>query len=303
MRELESDIFSYLISQKGILAGMMKRYPFLGMEVVAWLTGQKPLLIIGGEPASGKSLLMGELTLRYNELVKPRSDSQLSLISYDRVHYLFLERLMEMGIGRSYEFLPEGETHPRARKCITHILHRVLLFAVSHLPKNTPIILEAPLIDHRGEKIVDEFMVQDGSAQVFILHSPSMQSRILLQEKQQTRRMSAQPLAIQQIHEGLLKQRAITLHSRQAQDDELMRSWEHWLGNRDGLVLNWDPADDEAGFAYLKETLKANNIPSNPLTPQVINKYTASLIEEVLEKLPNLEVLAMEVKGYQPYFR
>src|SRR6266699_2514171 len=50
---------------------------------------EKPLLVIGGEPASGKSLLMGELTLRYNELVKPHLDFQLPLISYDRVHYLF----------------------------------------------------------------------------------------------------------------------------------------------------------------------------------------------------------------------
>src|SRR5690348_17270950 len=96
MGELKNDIFSHLISQKGILPSMMRRHSSLGMKIAAWLTGEKPILVIGGEPASGKSLLMGELTLRYNELVKPHVDLQLSLISYDRVHYLFLERLMEM---------------------------------------------------------------------------------------------------------------------------------------------------------------------------------------------------------------
>jgi len=224
----------------------------------------------------------------------------LPLISYDRVHYLFLERLMEMSIGSAHDFLPEGETHPAARKYMTHILRDVLLFARLSLPQNIPIIFEAPLIDHRGEDIVDALVAWGGSAQVFILHSPAMQSRILQQEEQRTRGMSARPLAIRQIHERLLKQRGIASHSQQAQDDELMRNWEQWLGDREGLVLNWDPADDEAGFIYIKEILKANDIPSNPLTPQVINKYTASRIEVVLGELPNLEAFAIEVKGYRP---
>ncbi len=303
MRELRNDIFSHLISQKGILPSMMRRHSSLGMKIVAWLTGEKPILVIGGEPASGKSLLMGELTLRYNELVKPHVDLQLPLISYDRVHYLFLKRLMEVSIGSAHDFLPEGETHPGARKYITHILRDVLQFAVLSLPKNIPIIFEAPLIDHRGEDVVDALAAWGASAQVFILHSPAMQSRILQQEEQRTRGMSARPPAIRQIHEGLLKQRGITSRSQQAQDDELMRSWKQWLGDRDGLVLSWDPADDEAGLVYTKEILRANHIPSNPLTPQAINKYTASRIEVVLGELPDLEAFAIEVKGYRPKFR
>lgn len=79
-----------------------------------------------------------------------------------------------------------------------------------------------------------------------------------------------------------------------------MRSWEQWLGDREGLVLEWDPADDEAGFVYTQEILKAKDIPSNPLTPQVISSYTASLIEVVLGELPNLAAFAIEVKGYRP---
>lgn len=302
MRELENEIISYLISQTGVLRSMMRSYSSLGRKIVTWLTGEKPVLIIGGEPANGKSLLIGELVLRLDEIAKlyPVFQSPPAIISYDRVHYLFLKYLMMTGIDSAYNFLPEGETHPKARKYVTKILRDVLLFAIFHLPQNTPIILETSLIDHRGEYIVDELSAWGFPIQVFIIHSPTMQSRVLQQEKQRTKATSAQSLTIRKIHEALLQQRGITSLSKQVQDNELIKSWEQWLGNCDGLVLTWDPADDEAGFLHIKEVLKAKNISPDPLTPLVLNKYTTFLIKVVLELIPNLEMFAIEVKRYQP---
>jgi len=294
-RKLQDDIRSYLISQAGILPSIMKRYPSLGTRIVAWITGEKPVLIIGGEPANGKSLLMGELVLRSKELVELHPGLQSPppiLISYDRVHYLFLKQLL--GADDTYNFLPEGETHLEARKLITAILRDTLMHARRNFrPKNTPIILEAPLVGHRGEEALDNLPPED--MQVIIIHSQSMQSQILQQERQQVREESAQPLAIRQIHEALLLQREIRSLSPQTQDNELIKSWEQWLGNREGLVLTWNPADDEAGFAYIKETLKVKNVPPNPLEPHVINTFTTSLIKEKLAKIPDLEAFATEV--------
>jgi hypothetical protein len=217
------------------------------------------------------------------------------------VHYLFLKHLTEIDMPGMHDFLPEGETHPEARKLITKIMRDVLLFTIHYLPKNTPVILEAPLIDNRGEELVDELpaMGFQTQMQIFIVYSPGMWRRMLRQAKHQTREMSAQAPAMQQIHEALLRQRGIALPSQQVQDSALMKSWEQWLGQRDGMVLSWDPADDEAGFECTKETLKVMNISPNPLTPHVLNKYTIWLIKAVLETIPNPRAFATEVRAYR----
>src|SRR2546430_7915694 len=68
MDELTAQIVSYLVSRPGVLPTMMRRHASLRERAAAWLTGEKPLLIIGGEPGHGKSLVMGELVLRHSEL-------------------------------------------------------------------------------------------------------------------------------------------------------------------------------------------------------------------------------------------
>src|SRR5712692_1761878 len=129
MDELTAEIVSYLASRPGVLPTMMRRHAAVRERSAAWLTGKKPLLIIGGEPAHGKSLLMGELVLRHNELVKlyPTLSAPPALISYDRVHYLLLKRLAEICMPGAHDFLPEGETHPGARKLITELMRDALL--------------------------------------------------------------------------------------------------------------------------------------------------------------------------------
>ena len=300
MSDFNNEIFSYLISQTGILPNMLRKHSYLGEKIIAWLTGEKPVLIIGGEPGSGKSLFMGELILRRDELIKlyPKIQFPLALISYDRIHYLFLKRLAEVYTTNVDDFLPEGETHPEARKLITKILQDILLFIIKYFPPKTLTILEVPLISYRGEDIVTNLAAYNFLMQIFIIQSPAMQSRILQQNKQQARELSAPILAIRQIHEALLQQRGIISFSHQAQNDELIKSWIQWLSNYDGVILSWDPGDDETGFLYTKETLKSKNIVPNPLTPQVLYKYTICLIEAIFEIIPNPELFANEVKNY-----
>jgi len=297
LRKRKDDILSYLITRAGILSGIMERYSFLGERIVAWITGEKPLLIIGGEPASGKSLLMGELALRLSELreLYPGLQSPPILISYDQVHYLFLKQLLDA--SDESNFLPEGETHPEARKLISAILQDILNYALcDYRPKNTPIIFEAPLMGYRGEDVVKNSRWK--GMQILITYSPAMQSRILQQEQQQVRKVSAQPLAIRQIHKVLLEERAIVSLTQQEQDNELIKSWERWLDNREGLVLTWDPADDEVGFTSIKETLKEKCIPSDPLAPPAINAYAIDCIEARLKEIPDLKGFARQVNDY-----
>lgn len=302
MSSRKSEIVSYIFSQSGVLPSMMKQHPSLGNKITAWLTGEKPVLIIGGEPASGKSLLMGELILRYRELVKLHSSVQrtLALISYDQIHTLVFKHFIGICKINEQNFLPEGETDPEARKLVTDIMRHVLLFAIEHLSKNTPIILEAPLIDYRGEAIVDELITASIPVQVLIMHSPPMRLRVLNQDEQQIRERSAQALAMEQIHETLLREREITLTSKQDQDRALEESWKHWLNHREGLVLSWNPADDEDGFERTISMLKEMGIPPDPLIPEVLKECAITyLTEEILKTLPDLQVFALQVLQYR----
>jgi hypothetical protein len=297
MSILQAEIVRYLSSQSGILPHMMEKNPSLGNRIGAWLIGKKSILIIGGEPGSGKSLLMGELVLRHRELVElhPRLQTSLILVSYDRIHHLLCKCLAQIRKTEQQNFLPEGETHPKARKLITEIMCDALWFALHYLPKNIPIILEAPLISHRGEEIVDEFLTK----QIFIMHSPGMRMRVYDQEEQQIRGRSAQRLAMEQIHESLLKEREITSISKLDQDKALEKSWKQWIKSRDGIVLSWDPADDETGFAHTVNMLKANNIPPDPIAPEVLGKYITSLANLVLETIPDPQAFATKVFSYK----
>jgi hypothetical protein len=301
MDNCKTGIVSYLFSQKGILPYMMERYSSLGTRIAAWMTGEKPILIIGGEPGNGKSLLMGELVLRYNELaIQHRALRQpLILISYDQIHYLFLKRLSLFNMISPYNFLPKGETHPEARIVITRIIWHVLLFALQYYSLNVPIIVETPLIDHRGEDLIRELASSDlqRQMQVFIMHSPVMRMRSFYDESRQTK-VSAHPLAMQRIHEVLLHQRGIAAHTQEEQDQALARSWERWLSNYEGMLLSWNPDDNKEGFSYTKELLEAMHIRTDPLSPALLEPYAHCVIELALKALPDLEAFVRKVQEY-----
>jgi hypothetical protein len=297
--ERETRIIRYLLASPGILGCIMRRERALGKRIAAWLTGEKPILLIGGEPGNGKSLLMGELVLRYSELA--RIDRGMretpALISYDRVHYLFLKRLMERKGLEIEEILPEGETHPEARKMISAILRDVLVFAARHLPENTSIVLEAPLIGHRGENLIEAISALGFKLQILIIYSSVMWGQMLYNQ-QEIRETSARALAMKQIHEALLRQRGIELHPKQTEDKALVKSWRKWLDHHEGMVLSWDPVEDESGFIHTREALQAEKIPPDPLTPSLLHEHAADCIERMLNLHPNPEAFASEVRRY-----
>jgi Cdc6-like AAA superfamily ATPase len=303
MCAVETQMMTHFFSQIGILSSLVRKHSSLEKRIAAWFTGERPVLIIGGEPGSGKSLLMGELALRYSELMKRHVSSfaPLRLISYDRVHYLFLRRLAEIHPPHTSTFLPEGETHPEARQCISQIMRDLLLFALRHFPQRAPIALEAPLIEYRGENLLDDFKDWHQQMQVIIMYSPTMWKRVV-QEKHHRREMiSAQTSAMQRIHHALLQQRGITQHSQQEQERALIESWERWLGQREGMLLPWNPAEDEAGFAHTKAALQARGIHPDPLAPNELQEHTHELIEILLRSLPDPVAFAVEVQAYRPH--
>lgn len=299
MSYCKAGIVSYLFSQPGILSYLIRQYPLLGERVALWITGERPVLMIGGEPGNGKSLLMGELVLRHHELVARQyvASRPLILISYDQIHYLFLKRLSQINIVLPHTFLPEGETHPEARILITRIIWHVLLFSLQYYALNIPIIVEAPLIDHRGEDLIPEIAALGLQMQIFIMYSPVMRMRSFYDEKRQMR-VSAHPLAMQSIHNVLLHQRGVVAYAQEEQDAALAKSWEQWLSAYEGMLLSWNPDDNEEGFLYTKSLLEALQIRTDPLSPLLLEKYALCVIELVLKTLPDLAAFARKVQEY-----
>ncbi|HEU5378690.1 MAG TPA: hypothetical protein VFV38_24985 [Ktedonobacteraceae bacterium] len=255
---------------------------------------------------------MGELILRCGELGQSHADSKspLTLISYDRVHSLFLELLEKemygqmpplkrfLGSLKRLHYLPEGETHPEARWLITSIMRDVLHFAFSYLPKATLIIMEAPLIGHRGEDAVEELNARDFPLQTFIVHSPAMRERILSGEDRISDR-SARKLAMRQIRNKFLQREGGIPFSPEKEAEMVAKKWEHWLLDRDGILLGWDPADDEDGFEAIKQMLKNKHIQPDPIAPSLLLDYTTSHIQAVLRAIPDLVAFATRVWDYQ----
>ncbi|HEY1352795.1 MAG TPA: hypothetical protein VGF67_24535 [Ktedonobacteraceae bacterium] len=297
MQELKAAYISHLLVQPGIVACLLRKYSDLRTRVGAWLVGEKPILLIGGEPGNGKSLLMGDLVSQHRALAKiyPGLQTPPALISYDRVHYLFLKHLHERSTPHPHCFLPEGETHPQARQYITGILQDALLFTMQQLPAHTPIALEAPLIGHRGEEIIATLKRLGYGSQIFIMHSPAMWAQILYNPRLLTRTTSASALAMRQIHEDLLQQRALS----QAGDSALKESWEHWLQDHEGMVLAWHPLEDEADFLYTRHMLQAMQFPSDPLYPDILQEYTISCINRILDLQPDIYAFARNIQNYQ----
>lgn len=205
---------------------------------------------------------MGDLLLQHQILAKmyPYLSPPPALISYDRVHYLFLKRLKDLTVPHLQRFLPEGETHLQARKLITQVLQDVLLFAISHISARTPIVPEAPLIGCRSEGIIEKLHGLDFTLQIFIMHSPAMRMQMLHNPQLNIRETSAASLAIRLIHEALLRQRAIFC-TEETEDAALKKSWEQWLNDHEGIVLAWHPVEDKEDFIYTRNTLKSMHFP------------------------------------------
>lgn len=295
MQELKDEIISSLRHEPGMLACLLRRHEPLGPKLAAWFAGEKPVLLIGGEPGMGKSLLMGDLAMQYELLAQVHQTlcRPLALISYDRVHFLFLKCLAERTVPGQRSFLPEGETHLEARQLISLILQELLLFAACRLAPGTRIILEAPLIGQRGENLLAMLPDMAGQIQVLILHSPAMWEEILRQ--QPARETSAHALAMRQIHEVLLYQRAI-LPGEQEIDLALQQSWQAWLKVYDGCLLTWNPHEDRGSYLHTQAALQAHEITPDPLSPELLQEHTLVLIGQIFELLPDLKSFARTIQ-------
>lgn len=292
------DIDSYLRAQTGMLRVFMHRNRSVRRLLLRFITGKQRVLIVGGEPGNGKSLFTGELIVRCRELANafPDLSLPLALVSYDRVHSLFFERLSSI-VGSTIS-LPAGETHPAARQHVSEVMCEVMLFAILHLPPGTRILMEAPLIDHRGDIVVDNLPRWGYPVQIVIMHSPQMWTRVLAAAERISEK-SAQRLAMLQIRTALIHQRVGRHVPSDEQGRAIQTAWKRWLSGRDGVVISWDPARNEQSFEQTTQLLTAEQVSPDQMFPTVLDAHAIRVTDSVLESLPDLRSFAEEMRTYK----
>lgn len=285
-------------SQPGVLQLFVHRHRGLRQRLLRFIRGQQRVLVVGGEPGNGKSLFTGELIVHCRGLAiaHPSLRIPLALISYDRVHSLFFERLSSKA-GTSIA-LPAGETHPAARQLVSEVMREVLLFAILQLPPDTRILMEAPLIDHRGNAVVDDLPRWGFPIQIVIMHAPQMWERVRADPERISER-SVQTPAMLQIRKALLQQRVGRRVTTNEQGRVLQKAWKRWLKGRDGVLVSWNPADDERSLEHAKSILTAAQVSPDDMFPKVLDAHAVRVTDSVLEALPDLQSFADGLQTYR----
>ena len=296
--ELLDEIQISIASQPGILQTIVNINPGLINRLALFLEGTKRLLIVGGESANGKSLLVAELALQYTlvERMQPTPNSALAIISYDRIHQLFLYQLGER-IGMEIQ-PPVGETHPRARRLISYLMRDTVLFALSYLSPSTRVIMEAPLLNQRGEIVLDHLYMWKAHTQVLFMHSPETWRRVL-HEGTRISKNSGQVPAMKRMRAWRLERLGATSLSISEQDRALHDDWVGQLAGRDGMVVSWDPRDNEHNYQLTVQRFRQLNIRPDILGPDVLQQYVSSVTDSILSTLPDVKSFAAQITSYE----
>lgn len=288
-----------LMEQHGLLSTIAARNPELAFRVPQFLIGGKGIQVVGGESGMGKSLMVADLRYLHGQLqpfLPTELQSTLCVLTWDRIHQGFFSEIStELGTTTP---LPSGETHPTARAVVSNVLADSILFARKYITGNTKLLIEAPLIDIRGETIFDELEKYRSEIQTFIMHSPRSRHDTL--EEGRLMPTSGQPDAMNSIRENLLKkirgQQTIRM-SPEAQDVVIREWWESQLAKYQGMVVAWDPEDDREAFDTSVGLYKDMGITPDIITPKQVSRYSQRQFESVLGTFSDIDAFLKTVVG------
>lgn len=280
-----------LIEQSGILPSMAAHNAELPTRVTDFLVGQRNILVIGGESGMGKSLMSADLRKTHSDLqlILPKNlQTGLAVISWDRTHMAFFEEV-STEIGGTVH-LPEGETDIAGRKIVSGVLGDQIRFIRKYFGSNMRILLEAPLIDTRGETVFQELSEYKGIVQTFIMHSPKTRFETL--EKGRLMESSGQPDAMRSIREKLLHNILGNTRiqiSPEEQDGIVKLWWAQRLKEWGGIVVEWDPDDNREGYDNSVATYMRMGIKPDVLSPKGLSRFTRNQLESVFRTITDMD--------------
>lgn len=285
-------VVATLMEQSGILPQMVSRNPELSQRVTDFLLGERGILVVGGESGMGKSLIGADLRKMHEDLQRILPEglrTKLVVITWDRTHKVFFDQVSTEA-GWSIP-LPKGETHSEGRKIVSPVLGDQIRYAKKYLGPDTIILLEAPLIDNRGETIFRELGEFRGETQTLIMHSPKTRYETL-QKAERLMETSGQRDSMVAIREKLLYRimgGAYKSLSDGEQDEVIRRWWIQKLREWGGMVVDWDPDDNREGFNNSVEGFKQAGIRTDLLSPRALSYFTRSQIDSVFLTIRDMD--------------
>lgn len=284
-------VVSTLIEQSGVLPQMVKRNPDLSSRITDFFIGPQNILVIGGESGMGKSLINSDLRKMHGDLqllLPEELRTGLAVISWDRTHKAFFEEV-STEIGETTP-LPKGETAAVGRRIVSAILGDQIRFIMKYLQPNSRILLEAPLIDTRGETVFQELDGYRHQVQTLIMHSPRTRSETL--EQGRLMETSGQRESMLSIREKLLSTilgNTSSIISPDEQDEIIRGWWVQRLAEWGGMVVEWDPDDNREGYNNSVETFKQMGIKPDVLSPRGLSRFTRNQLESIFRTIEDMD--------------
>jgi hypothetical protein len=268
------DMLNRLAARPGILGYLLGTDAEFRRRFGRFLAGSPRVFWIAGEPANGKSTLIGDIVLALRDLGIP-----LAGVAFDPVHALLFEQM--------HQPLPVGETPVALRRIVCDLLRDTLLHVLEQLPADTRVLVEAPLIGVRGEGALAELLARGHAVQAIVLHNPHVWQRVY-DAGGRPDAFSAQVEAMGSIRRGLLERIGAADLPPGEQQERLAAHWRDWADRGDRMVLTWHGPESDAAALETDARLRLQPVSGKGLFPETLVRYArdraAALLAEAWQR-------------------
>jgi hypothetical protein len=278
-------LLQQFITLPGILGYVLGADKPFRQAFATFLSGEARALLIAGEPGNGKSTLLDDIMLAHQEF----GDFPLAGITYDAVHSAFLDAL---GIP-----LPRGETYPPARDLVSDVLRDVILHALERLPAETRVLVEAPLVDRRGEAALEQVVARGHRVVAVAVNNPHVWRHVLA-NGQRDSELAAQTEAMLAIRRRFARREGAEGEPLDKQEEAIAGSWNRWARTGDRLVLTWSGPGSDASVAVTNDRRSGNPLPWEGLFPEELARRTRELCVTTVESIPDLPAFIDAIRSY-----
>jgi hypothetical protein len=269
-----------IAARPGILGYVLRTNGTFRERFAAFLRGDVRVFWVAGEPANGKSTLVGDIVLA----LRAGNAAPLAGIAYDPVHAVLHEH---MGIP-----LPKGETPDEVRRVVSDLLRDSLTHALEQMPLDTRVLVEAPLLDTRGEHALQALVARGHPVHAVVLHNPHVWWRVH-DAGERVSALSARVEAMVAIREKLLSRYGMAGVPVTEQEAAIEAHWQAWCAHDPEwrMVLTWSGPESDAAARVTDDALLRDPIPGEGLFPDALTQVARAHANDLLAGLPDRDAL------------